>query len=465
MLFTQIEFFLLFGLVLLACALLRSHAALKWVLLIASLYFYAYWDVRFVGLMLACITVNYTAARYLDHREDDRSRKWIAGVAIGLSLLGLGVFKYHGFFLENVQAAVDGWGMRVPALDLVLPVGISFFTFQALSYTLDVYRRDIPATHSWRDVALYISFFPQLVAGPIVRAAEFMPQLDQRPRLSWERAGSGTRQFVRGLFKKAFIADQLAGFVDFTFSQYTEFSGLTLFVALVAYTVQIYCDFSGYSDMAIGTARFLGYDFSENFRHPYLSRSITEFWRRWHISLSTWLRDYLYIPLGGNRKGRRRTCLNLLLTMLLGGLWHGAAWTFVIWGAWHGAWLAGYRFWATKCSREPMGASASRFNWLLTMTVVMLGWLLFRASSLEQFWGMLVRMVSAAEGITWIPWMTLCCIGLVVGRHLLLLSPRWERAFGLEPGRAWTAFALTVMAGVAWLFAPEQFHPFIYFQF
>lgn len=470
MLFTQIEFLFLFAAALLACALVKSNGVLKWLLLLASLYFYAYWDLRFVGLMLGCVTVNYLAGLYLDKCPIPGRRKFVAGLAISLSLLVLAVFKYYGFFVTSVEGAFDSMGLRFPVPEIVLPVGISFFTFQALSYTIDVYRREIPACWSWRDVALYISFFPQLVAGPIVRAKEFMPQLGRSPSLSWQRFGAGGRQFITGLFKKAFIADHLAGYVDHVFANDASFSGATLALALVAYAVQIYCDFSGYSDMAIGAARILGYDFSENFRHPYLATSIQDFWRRWHISLSSWLRDYLYIPLGGNRHGSRRTYINLMLTMALGGLWHGAAWTFVFWGVWHGFWLGAQRAFQDITGRDGAGGESGGVvrllvQWAATMVVVMVGWLFFRSTSFEQATRILGSILSWSEGVSWFSWSALLCVGLVVLRHVGLVLPGGREAMALLPGRVRTSFALTVMVAVVILFRPEDFQPFIYFQF
>jgi len=470
MLFTQIEFLFLFAAALAACALVKFNGTLKWLLLLGSLYFYAYWDIRFVGLMLGCITVNYLAGLYIGGSASRGRKKAVAGVAISLSLLVLGVFKYYGFFVSSIEAAFIGIHVRLPVPEIILPVGISFFTFQALSYTIDVYRGEIPACRSWRDVALYISFFPQLVAGPIVRASEFMPQLQRSPSLSWGRLGTGGRQFIVGLFKKAFIADHLAAFVDPVFANDAVFGGSTLALALVAYTIQIYCDFSGYSDMAIGAARMLGYDFSENFRHPYLSQSIQEFWRRWHISLSSWLRDYIYIPFGGSRKGARRTYVNLLLTMALGGLWHGAAWTFVIWGMWHGVWLSLQRWIRRLPERRKKPLLGRRIlapvgKWAGTMVIVMLGWLLFRSANLEQTFRILGRIIGGTPGIEWLPWVPMLCIGLVVLWHAILAVPGGQQAMSLQPGRVRTSFALAVMVGVVILFRPEDFQPFIYFQF
>ncbi|MDB4576851.1 MBOAT family protein [Akkermansiaceae bacterium] len=474
MIFTQLEFFLFFAVVLFGAVVVKSNRLFKLGLLAGSFYFYAYWDWRFLGLMLGCITINFCGAFFAGRSHNQQIRKFVTGFSVISSLLILGTFKYYGFFLESFSGVLDATGIRIPAWEFLLPVGISFFTFQALSYTIDVYREDIPASSSWVDVALYVSFFPQLVAGPIVRASEFMPQLRAKPVITKERLSLGLEQFIKGFFKKAFIADHLAIFVDNVFANDQAFSSGVLVLALVAYAIQIYCDFSGYSDMAIGGARMLGYDFPRNFNHPYLATSIQDFWRRWHISLSSWLRDYLYIPLGGNRKGRARTYLNLFLTMLLGGLWHGAAWTFILWGAWHGVWLSIHKAIADrnthltpKVRGRPVIASwrTKGIKWLMTMCIVLVGWLLFRSSDVSQFSRVFSRILSFDRGVTWIPWVPLTCVSLVMMRHVLLLFPIGERFTTLRWGSVWTGYSLSLMMVLAIFYRPENFQPFIYFQF
>jgi alginate O-acetyltransferase complex protein AlgI len=293
--------------------------------------FYGWWDWRFCLLMLLLTIVAYISAIQISKLPKTRLYI-ILGVAVPLVVLG--IFKYFNFFVSSFMQI---FGIRnVGSLNIILPIGISFYTFQSLSYIIDVYRRNIDAEKNFIKLALYIAFFPQLVAGPIVRASDFLPQLDEERNINFNNFKIGIQIFVFGLFKKIVIADWLSVFVDDVFRTPNVFHAISLILAIIAYSIQIYFDFSGYSDMAIGCAKCLGYDFVRNFNLPYISRNITEFWRRWHISLSSWLKEYLYIPLGGNRKGPIRTYVNNMLTMLLGGLWHGADLTFLAWGGAHG---------------------------------------------------------------------------------------------------------------------------------
>jgi alginate O-acetyltransferase complex protein AlgI len=468
MLFTQIEFYFLLVAVFAAVLMVRNHSARKWILLMASYYFYAYWDWRFAGLLLSCTAVNYWVANRLALNEGIVARKWLLTISLVYSLGVLGFFKYFNFFADSFRALLGYSPDQGQTLNIILPVGISFYTFQTLSYTIDVYRRELKPCRSFRDLALYVAFFPQLVAGPIVRASEFLPQLETPRTLTWPRAYDGFRQFVFGLFKKVFIADQLAGFIDPAFENSAALSGATLWIAVIAYAIQIYCDFSGYSDMAIGIARAMGYDFSRNFDHPYIATSIQDFWRRWHISLSTWLRDYLYIPLGGNRCGKRRTYVNLMLTMLLGGLWHGANWTFVFWGAIHGLALCADRFYRTRNPSKSRGAEPKGWKavcgWGITLFVVLLAWTFFRAPNVSSAIDMLGRMLAFSPGLTWLhPF----AIGLIVAvgvHHLLIARGKWQWMALRSP----TLAAITILFTMIWLviaFYPRDFQPFIYFQF
>jgi len=471
MLFTQIEFFFLLAAVFAAILLVKNHRAQKALLLIASYYFYAYWDWRFAGLLLACTAVNYWLSGLMEGSSSSR-RKLLVTIALVYSLGVLAVFKYFNFFVDSFRTMVGIAPDAGATLDVILPAGISFYTFQTLSYTIDVYRRELRQCARFSDFALFVAFFPQLVAGPIVRASEFLPQLETPRTLSWERAYDGFRQFALGLFKKVFIAARLAAFVDPGFENAAALSGPTLWLVVIAYAVQIYCDFSGYSDMAIGIARAMGYDFTRNFDHPYLATSIQDFWRRWHISLSTWLRDYLYVPLGGNRRGRFRTYLNLFLTMVLGGLWHGANWTFVIWGAWHGIALALDRLLTGKDRGRGRHAVTRRFagflrsisGWSLTMVIVLVGWVFFRSPDLDTALSILGRMATLADGIAWHHPFAIGVVLLVAGYHALLaagksnwLELRHDTVRG--PAILFTLILLVIA------FYPREFQPFIYFQF
>lgn len=340
-------------------------------LLVASYVFYGWWDWRFCFLMLLLTVVAYSTAKHLDN---ERYRRLAITVGIAVPLLILAFFKYTNFFLDSFSSAFGIENMR--SLNIILPVGISFYTFQSMSYTIDVYRKKIKPA-KLLDVALYISFFPQLVAGPIVKAQDFLPQLEQDRRVTLKGLEAGLQIFIMGMFKKIVLADRLSVFVDDVFAAPAAYSSLTVILAVISYALQIYFDFSGYSDMAIGCARCMGYDLQRNFNLPYLSKNPSEFWKRWHISLSTWLQEYLYIPLGGNRKGKTRTYINLMLTMILGGLWHGASWTFVIWGTLHGLALCVHKAVAKK--RKDKKHLPAPVLILINNIFVCLCWIFFRA--------------------------------------------------------------------------------------
>jgi alginate O-acetyltransferase complex protein AlgI len=354
MIFSSLSFFIFFSIVLMLMALTKirffSNRRIRHgILLVASYIFYGWWDWRFCFLMFILTLVAYMAALWISG-QPEKKVYIIIGVAVPLVILS--VFKYFNFFISSFMKV---WGItRGNALNIILPVGISFYTFQSLSYTIDVYRKKIQAEKDFSKLALYIAFFPQLVAGPIVRASDFLPQLKEDRSISMNNFMIGIQIFMFGLFKKAVIADWLSVFVDDVFRTPMAFHAVSLILAIIAYSIQIYFDFSGYSDMAIGCAKCLGYDFERNFNLPYISRNITEFWRRWHISLSSWLKEYLYIPLGGNRKGTVRIYINNMLTMLLGGLWHGANWTFVIWGGIHGIALCVHKMYKKHTPPPPI---------------------------------------------------------------------------------------------------------------
>jgi len=386
--FNSVEFMLFLPtLLILYWAVFRRDRLRDYLLLSASYFFYGSWNVMYAGLMLLSTVVDYGLGRLMDREERPKHRKFLLVLSLVLNLGLLATFKYFNFFVD-----LTGDGLRLMGFDpnvsslhlrLLLPVGISFYTFQSLSYTIDVYRREIRAERSLAKFALFVSFFPQLVAGPIVRAADFLPQLQRRPTVDQERVRKGMLLILRGLAKKMLLADLLAGLgVDAVFSNPGAYSSVTLLFALYGYAFQIYNDFSGYSDIAIGSAHLLGYDLTKNFDRPYLSRNIREFWTRWHISLSTWLRDYLYIPLGGNRGTAGRIRFNLMVTMLLGGLWHGAALNFVFWGLWHGILLTiGRARPKVESDSSPVTVWRQR---LVTFHLVVFGWLLFRVDSWAQ---------------------------------------------------------------------------------
>ncbi|QDT58986.1 Peptidoglycan O-acetyltransferase [Stieleria bergensis] len=475
MIFTQLEFLLFLGVILAAtwaCRSLRQRHAL---LLVASYYFYAYWDARFCGLLLFSTVVDYVAARRIASAKGAGKRWWL-GISLGSNLGLLGFFKYCNFFVESAAELLGPLGLSTGTLNIILPVGISFYTFQTLSYTLDVFRGKLKPERNFVTFALYVAFFPQLVAGPIVRASELLPQFSRMPTRSGRRFYSGSQCVLRGLVKKVLLADRLGEFVDIVFAGPELYDSTTLWLATLAYAGQIYYDFSGYTDIAIGVAKMLGYRFPRNFRHPYLATSPAQFWHRWHMTLSRWLRDYLYIPLGGSRCGALRTQFNLTLTMFLGGLWHGAAWHFAFWGLWHGMALSLGRAgaWFRKKQERQAAASETKslpailftrvIGWLLTMLVVSLGWVLFRATSLDQALQMLLRMVAGGDGIHWMPPLVLGVLALMVVEHLVWAT-RWRRAMRLPIDQWYSPVATTLLIGALILYAPRGFSPFVYFQF
>ena len=356
--------------------------------------------------------------------------------------------------------------------EILLPVGISFYTFQSLSYTIDVYRGKIEAERSFADVALYIAFFPQLVAGPIVKAGDFIPQLHEDRNISLKGLEEGVQIFVFGLFKKLVIADNIALLVDAVYANPAEFHALTVVLAVAAYSMQIYCDFSGYSDMAVGCARVLGYELCRNFNLPYLSKNVTEFWKRWHISLSTWLQEYLYIPLGGNRKGTVRTYVNLMLTMLIGGLWHGAAWTFIIWGGVHGLALVVHKLWIKQRKGSSDSAFGTACSILLTFVFVSLALVFFRAGSFKTAFLVFRAIFTWQSGVVFISSWAVFGIAVIMLAQAaaIIKSEREQRTWdGYYPTVRLDTFAgllaFFTFVGLTLGLAYTGNNPFIYFQF
>jgi len=352
--------------------------------LISSFVFYGWWDYRFLILIIFSTCFDYYLSLVIDREQEPASRKRALTISIIINLAFLGFFKYFNFFIDSANdiLGLTGYSGGFNALHIILPVGISFYTFQSMSYTIDVYRREIAPEPSLLKFATFIAFFPQLVAGPIVRAVDFLPQLQTDKKFKWSDFHGGFAQVLVGFGKKLIIADSLAPFVDAVFAFPGNYTSLVLIIGVVFYSFQIYCDFSGYSDIAIGIARMLGFQFPRNFNMPYFSRSFSEFWARWHISLSSWLRDYLYISLGGNRNGKWMTYRNLMLTMLLGGLWHGANYTFIIWGFLHGMFLIVQRLLDNVKSRMGLAFSGpvnAVFSVWIIYVFTCLAWIYFRS--------------------------------------------------------------------------------------
>lgn len=465
MLFPTIEFAIFFPIVLvLSWALMSRQPLWKPFIVVASYVFYAAADPLFC-LLLGGITVGNQLAVWLIHRSDDeRRRKWITGIAVAGDLLTLGIFKYYGFFVTDVDEVLDAvsLGLPFPLLTIALPIGISFFTFQAITYVVDVKRGDAEPA-SLIDAAIYLSFFPHLVAGPIVRASEFLPQLQAPRDPNRVAVGAGLALVALGLIKKVAIADTLAReVVDPVFGVPEAYFTPDAILAAYAYAAQIYCDFSGYTDIAIGLALLLGFVFPQNFNSPYRATGFRDFWRRWHMTLSRFLRDYLYIPLGGSRGGRLFTYRNLLITMVLGGLWHGAAWTFVLWGAFHGAGLVTEHALGGRIGRH----TPAWLRWFATFNLVCFGWILFRSQDLDLFGTFLGRLVDPGPATLWtVP--VLLAILVVIGMQVLPPRPVERLQLRIERLRpALLAVALAVVILLVGATVPSQgVPPFIYFQF
>jgi D-alanyl-lipoteichoic acid acyltransferase DltB (MBOAT superfamily) len=445
-------------------------------MLAASYFFYGYWNWRFVGLLVVSTLGNQFFAKAIHRSQREPARRALLIGAVTMNLGLLAYFKYYDFFISNASNVLHHAGLDISSalLTITLPIGISFFTFQALSYVIDVYRRHFEPVRLL-EFAVYESFFPHLVAGPIVRAAEFLPQLRERHDPRRIDASRAFFLIAVGLFKKVVIANFLAShIVDTVFATPNRHSGLTLLVAVYAYAVQIYADFSGYTDMAIGLALLLGFRFPQNFDGPYTATSLQDFWRRWHMTLSRWLRDYLYIPLGGNRGSRWQTYRNLMITFVLGGLWHGAAWTFVIWGGIHGTVLS-VEHWRRE-SRIARGApelpdTVTRrvVNRFVTFQIVCLAWIFFRAESLSNAWAVLSGILDPARWSAPSPLVTtsvLLAIAVGIGAQYV---PRQFTGRVMARLSQLRPVAMGAVLGVALLvtntMGPRGVAPFIYFKF
>jgi alginate O-acetyltransferase complex protein AlgI len=370
------------------------------VLLAAGYYFYASWNPKFLAILVLSTVMDFACGLWVDRVESARRRRAVVALSMALNLGMLGYFKYYNFFAESLQVALSRLGMSVPLrhLEVVLPIGISFYTFQSMSYVIDVYRRALKPTRNLVRFAVFVSFFPHLVAGPIMRPTTLLPQVASRRRFSFEQFYAGVYLIFWGMVEKVVVADNLALVANDLFARWQTLDGGLALLAIYAFAFQIYGDFSGYTNMARGVAKCLGFELPLNFNLPYFATSPRDFWSRWHISLSQWLRDYVYIPLGGNRRGGLLTCRNVMLTMVLGGLWHGAEWTFVGWGLYHGLLLVAHRLLSPWLKRVDPADPIDRACWnglriIVTFHLVCVGWLIFRAGSLEQVAGMLGAIV------------------------------------------------------------------------
>ena len=473
MAFNSYEFALFLPVVLLCYHRLRSHRARLWLLFVASSIFYASWSPAYLLLLYASVVVDYWVGRALVRHENQRKPILLASLVVNLGVLA--IFKYADFIVQNLARIVTvlGFDWHPPLYGLLPPLGISFYTFLTLSYTIDVYRRQAQAERSLLNYGVFVTFLPHLIAGPILRAKDFLPQV-MSPRPENYRPWFGFNRMAIGLVKKAILADTLATFVEPVYAHPGSYDGVSCLLATYAYAFQIFFDFSGYCDIAMGAAALLGYELPVNFDSPYLARNITTFWRRWHMSLSAWLRDYLYISLGGNRKGPLRTYANLMLTMLLGGLWHGASWNFVIWGGLHGLSLAIHKLWVGRPQSEAPEESY-QFHWrsVALFMVLCLTWVFFRAQTLG-------AALDILRAIALVPWRAVNgSISLERVAAAIVLPPlaifaysvcaqarrRWEL---FTPGSITQAVAYgCAMAAVVIVLAAAAAPPaqFIYFRF
>ena len=477
MLFPTVTFAIFFMIVLpVSWLLMPRRRRWKLFMLAASYFFYGYWNWRFCFLIAASTIGNQIFATAIHRADTDRRKRLLLTGAVAANLGVLAYFKYFDFFVTNATNTLDKLGLHISPeiVAVTLPVGISFFTFQALSYVIDIYRGTFEPGRLI-DFAVFLSFFPHIVAGPIVRPAEFMPQLKERHDPRHVDSSRAFFLIVIGLFKKVVIANLLATqIVDAVFASPNQHSSLEVLVAVIGYAVQIYCDFSGYADMAIGIALLLGFRFPQNFDSPYTSTSIQDFWRRWHMTLSRWLRDYLYVPLGGNRSGKWRTYRNLMLTMLIGGLWHGAAWTFVVWGAIHGTFLC-VEHWrrARRTARglpDPPDTRVRRVGArLITFTIVCFAWIFFRSESFATAEQMLGRLLDPAYWLDPAPLVTVGVLLAIAAGILEQYVPRetWGRLMARFSRLAPVAQGLMLGASLLVIntMGPRGVAPFIYFRF
>ncbi len=485
MLFNSFEFFIFLPLVFLGYWFVFKP--LKWqnlFVIFISYLFYGWWDWRFLVLIAFTSLCSYLSGIYLERNKGNRNKqKWISASNITLNLIILCLFKYFNFFSENLGTLFKAFGIQLDfvTLDILLPVGISFYTFQALSYTIDVYQHKIKATHDPIAFFAYICFFPQLVAGPIERATNLLPQFNRPRTFDYDNAVDGMRQMLWGFFKKMVVADNCALFANGIFENYQTMSGSALFMGAFFFTIQIYGDFSGYSDIAIGCARLFGINLMQNFNYPYFSRDIAEFWRRWHISLTTWFRDYIYIPLGGSRAGKWKGFRNTMIIFLVSGFWHGANWTFIVWGAYHALLFLPLLLLGKNRKYKDVVAEGKLFpsfkeiiQMATTFLLVVIGWVIFRAETITQAFeylkGMCDRSLFTVPKVEY-PNKTSIDFILIFLFILCCLFVEWiNRNYQYElkklPSNKGVRFSIYILIIIIiYCFDAKNPEPFIYFQF
>lgn len=448
---------------------------------VASYVFYGWWDWRFLSLIFFSTLVDFTIGVFLGRTENSTKRKFLLWISILVNLGLLGFFKYYNFFLDNFRSAfsIFGYELNVGSLNVILPVGISFYTFQTLSYTIDVYRKQLLPTRNFISFAAFVSFFPQLVAGPIERATNLLPQFSTRRQFEYLNAVNGLRQILWGLFKKIVIADTCAKYANLIFNNSHEYNGSTLFLGAIFFTFQIYGDFSGYSDIAIGTSRLFGFNLMQNFAYPYFSRDIAEFWRRWHISLSTWFRDYLYIPLGGSRGGVRMKIRNTFIIFVVSGFWHGARWTFIVWGALNAFYflplmLSGKNRHNIKVvAYNRMFPTLKEFSSIVfTFCLAVIAWIIFRAENMAEAIYFIRQIFSSSffdlpqyPGVDFLKYL-MPLLGFFIGiewlgrRELYAIEKIRIKSRGFR-----YAFYYSLICVIFWFGSQSVDQPFIYFQF
>lgn len=468
MLFSSMTFVFMFLPIVCATYLLARKELQNYILLIASILFYAWGEPRYLAIMILTILVNYIGANYISRSHNAMHRKLLLVATIVVDLSFLFYFKYFNFVMDNINQLFH---TQINFIDVVMPIGISFYTFQALSYVVDVYRNEVKAQRDIYKLALYITLFPQLVAGPIVKYHDVDEQISYRT-VTFDKVAYGVKRFIVGLAKKMLIANTLGAVADKIFTQPVEnFDALTAWMGAIAYTLQLYYDFSGYSDMAIGLGSVFGFKFLENFNYPYISKSITEFWRRWHISLSTWFKEYLYIPLGGNRVSKRRNLFNLFVVFLATGVWHGASWNFIFWGLWHGAFIIFEKL--TGWHKKEGELKISIAQHIYTMFAFVIGWVMFRADNMAYAWDYLKNMfgfisehkityklpyyIDNIEIITFVV-AILCAMPIFRG----MLEVKYERKVLRTIINIWLIVLFVLSASSI---AASTYNPFIYFRF
>lgn len=481
MLFNSIDFAIFLPIVFGLYWILKNIRAQNVLILFASYVFYGWWDYRFLGLIALSTIIDFSLGKLIAQTEDQKSRKIYLFLSVAANLGILGFFKYWNFFIDNFKSAFTLFGGEIDFgyMDIVLPVGISFYTFQTMSYTIDVYRRKMEPTRNFISFAAFVSFFPQLVAGPIERASNLLPQFEIKRRFDYSSSVDGMRQILWGLFKKMVIADNAAVFVNIIFESPDAYSASTLVLGAFFFAFQIYGDFSGYSDIAIGTSRLFGFNLMQNFAYPYFSRDMAEFWRRWHISLSTWFRDYLYIPLGGSRGSQFMAVRNIFIIFIVSGFWHGANWTFIAWGALNALFFV--PLFVFNQNRKNLNPIETRylipslrdiFSILLTFGLTLLAWIFFRADSIQDAFHYIALIFS--KSIITIPNISNFSGALVaIGFIGILVFTEWMGRTHLHPlekmaycksrWSRWSVYILLISA--IGLFMQTEETPFIYFQF